>query len=106
MSAVTSISLFVIGSDKIGCWCDIIDPNILAQTEDKTGDRKESFYEELESVLKKLLNYHMNMLLGNFIAEVGTEDIFKPATENKILLNFEDLKFIIYISYCNDRFKN
>jgi len=33
-----------------GQWCDIIDLNMRASTEDKTDDTKDSFYEELESI--------------------------------------------------------
>jgi hypothetical protein len=33
-----------------GRWCHIIVPNVLAPTEDKTDDLKDSFYEEMERV--------------------------------------------------------
>jgi hypothetical protein len=39
---------------------------------------KDSFYEELERVFDKFPKYHMKIMLGDFIAKVGREDIFKP----------------------------
>jgi exonuclease III len=61
-----------------GRWCDIIVLNVHAPTEDKTDDIKNRFYEELEQVFDKFLKYHMEILLGDFSAKVGKEDIFKP----------------------------
>jgi exonuclease III len=68
----------------IGChiqlkdrWCHIIVLNVHATTEDKTDEVKDSFYEELEHVFDKFPNYHMKILLGDFNAKVGKEDIFK-----------------------------
>jgi endonuclease/exonuclease/phosphatase family metal-dependent hydrolase len=40
---------------------------------------KDSFYNELERVFDKFPKYHMKILLGDFNAKVGREDIFKPA---------------------------
>jgi hypothetical protein len=51
--------------------------NVHAPTEDKTDDVKDSFYEELERVFDKFPKYHMKILLGDFNAKVGREDIFK-----------------------------
>jgi exonuclease III len=46
--------------------------------QDKTDDVKDSFYEELERVFDKFPKYHMKIMLGDFNAKVGKEDIFKP----------------------------
>jgi hypothetical protein len=46
---------------------------------------KDGFYKELECVFDKFPKYCMKILLGNFSAKVGLEDIFKPATGNKSL---------------------
>jgi exonuclease III len=59
-----------------GRWCHIIVLNVHAPTEDKTDDVKNSFYEELERVFDKFPKYHMKILLGDFNAKVGAEDIF------------------------------
>jgi exonuclease III len=53
-----------------------------APTEDKDDDIKDSFYEELEKVLNQFSRYHMKLLLGDFNAKVGREDIFKPTIGN------------------------
>jgi exonuclease III len=58
-------------------WFHIIVLNAHASKEDKTVDLKGSFYEELERIFDKFLNYHMKILLGDFNAKVGREDIFK-----------------------------
>jgi hypothetical protein len=46
-------------------------------TEDKCGDTKDCFYEELEHVFDEFPKYHMKILLGDFSTKVGREDIFK-----------------------------
>ena len=56
-----------------------------APSEDKCGDSKDSFYEELEQVFHHFRRYHMKILLGDFNAKVGREDIFKPTIGNEIL---------------------
>jgi exonuclease III len=68
-----------------GRWCHIIVLNIHAPTDDKTDDVKDSFYEEKENVFDKFLKYHMKILLGDFNAKVGREDIFKPKIGNESL---------------------
>jgi hypothetical protein len=61
--------------------------NVHAPTEDN-DDVKDSFYEELERVLDKFPKYHMKILLGDFSAKVGREDIFKPTIGNESLHEF------------------
>jgi exonuclease III len=56
--------------------------NVHAPTEDKFYDVKGSFYEEMERVFDKFKKYHMKILLEDFNANVGREDIFKPTIEN------------------------
>jgi exonuclease III len=65
-----------------GRWCNIIVLNVHAPTEDKMDDIKDRFYEELEQVFDKLPKNHMKILLGDFNAKVGREDIFKPTVGN------------------------
>jgi hypothetical protein len=40
-------------------------------------------YEELELAFDKFPKYHMKILLGDFVAKVGKEDIFKLTTGNE-----------------------
>jgi hypothetical protein len=54
-----------------GHWCDIV--NVHAPTE------------ELQHVFDQFPKYHTEILLGDFIAKVGREDIFKPTIKNKHL---------------------
>jgi hypothetical protein len=57
----------------------------MLQQKIKTDDVKGNFYEELERVLDKFPKYHMKILLGDLIAKVGREDIFKPTIGNESL---------------------
>jgi exonuclease III len=68
-----------------GRWCHIILLNVHAPTEDKTDDVKDSFYEELERMFDKIPKYHTKILLGDFNAKVGRQDIFKSTAGNESL---------------------
>jgi hypothetical protein len=68
-----------------GRGCHIIVLNVHASTKDKTDDVKGSFYEELERLFDKFPKYHMKILLGDFNAKVGREDIFTLTIGNEIL---------------------
>jgi hypothetical protein len=46
---------------------------------------RDNLYEELEHVFDKFPKYYMNILLGDFNAKEGRENIFKPTTGNKNL---------------------
>ncbi|PNF26439.1 hypothetical protein B7P43_G16450 [Cryptotermes secundus] len=59
--------------------------NVHAPTEDKIDDIKDRLYEELEHVFDKFPKYPMKILLGDFNAKVGREDIFKPTIVNESL---------------------
>jgi hypothetical protein len=51
--------------------------------EEKSDGSKDSFlYEELEEVLNRITKYHMKLLLGDFNAQLGEEDIFKLTIGN------------------------
>jgi len=60
-----------------GSKCNIIVLNVHAPSEEKSGDSKDSFYEELEQVFYLLPKYHMKILLGYFIAKRGERDHFQ-----------------------------
>jgi hypothetical protein len=66
-----------------GRWCHIIVLNVHTPTEDKTDEVKDSFYEKLERVFDKFPKYHMKILLKDFNAKVGREDIFKLMIGNE-----------------------
>jgi hypothetical protein len=46
---------------------------------------KDSFYEELGRVFDQFPRYDMKILLGDFSAKVGRENIFKPTIGNESL---------------------
>jgi hypothetical protein len=60
-----------------GVWCDIIVLKVQVPIEDKTDDIKDRFYEELDHVFVIFPKNNIKVLLGDFIAKVGREDIFK-----------------------------
>jgi hypothetical protein len=53
-----------------GRWCDIIELNVHAPTEDKDDDIKDSVYEEQEQVFDQFHRYHMKIFMGDFITKV------------------------------------
>ena len=52
--------------------------NVPAPSEEKSEELKDSFNEELEEVFYHLPKYYMKILLGDFNAKLGRENIFKP----------------------------
>jgi hypothetical protein len=61
-----------------GSWDNIIDLNVRAPRKDTSDDVKDSFYEEIGRLSDQFPRYYTKILLGNFIAKVGREDILKP----------------------------
>jgi hypothetical protein len=59
--------------------------NIYAPTEDKTDDVRNSFYEDFEHVFDKCPKYHIKIMVGDFNAKVGREDIFIQTIWNESL---------------------
>jgi hypothetical protein len=60
-----------------GRWCNIIVLNAHAPTEEKNGDSKDSFYEELEQVFDYFPKYHVKILLRDFNAKTGKTGYFQ-----------------------------
>jgi hypothetical protein len=58
---------------------------VYAPSEEKSGDSKGIFDEELKQSFYNFPKYHMKILL-DFNAELGREDIFKPTFGNESLL--------------------
>jgi hypothetical protein len=56
-----------------------------APCEDKGDDEKDSFYEELRRVFDQFPRYDTKIILGDFNAKVGRENIFKPTIRNESL---------------------
>ena len=56
-----------------------------APSDEKSDNSKRSSYEELEQVFNHFPKYHMKILLGDFNAKVGRENIFKRTIGNESL---------------------
>jgi len=67
------------------CRYSVIALNVRALSEKKNYDWKGSFHEELEQVFYHFLQYHMKILLEDFNAKMGRENIFKPTIGDKSL---------------------
>jgi len=67
-----------------GRWPNIIVVNVHAPSEEKSEESKDSFYEELEHVFDHFPKYHMKILLGDFNAKVGRDNIFKPLMDRRV----------------------
>jgi hypothetical protein len=68
-----------------GRWCHIIVLKVHAPAEDKTDDVEDSLPEELERAFNKFSKFYIKIMLGEFSAKSGKEDIFKPTVENESL---------------------
>jgi hypothetical protein len=68
-----------------GRWCNIILLNAHTPTEEKNDNSKDSFYEVSEQVFDHFPKYLVTILLGEFIAKLRREDIFKPKIGNESL---------------------
>ena len=66
-----------------GRWCNIIVLNVHGPSEEKSDSSKDSFYEELQQVFDHFPKYHVKIILGDFNAKVGRENIFKPTIGNE-----------------------
>ena len=66
------------------CWCNIIVLNVHA-SEEKSDDSKDSFYEELEQVFDHFPKSHTKIVVGDFNAKVGRENILKLTFGNESL---------------------
>jgi hypothetical protein len=57
--------------------CIIIILNVHAPTQEKSNNSKDNFYEELEQVFNHFFFFIIKILLGNFNAKLGRQDISK-----------------------------
>jgi hypothetical protein len=64
---------------------------------------KDSFYKELEQVFDQFPRYHMKIMLGDFIAKVGREDIFKPIIGNESLHEVSNDNGVRVINFANSK---
>jgi endonuclease/exonuclease/phosphatase family metal-dependent hydrolase len=64
---------------------------------------KDSFYEELERVFDKFPKCHMKILLGDFNAKVGREDILKPKIGNESLHESSNDNWIRLVNFATSK---
>jgi hypothetical protein len=64
-----------------GRWCNIV--NMYTPCKDTSDDIKNSIYEKIGRVFDQFPRYDTKILLGDFNAKVGREDIFKPTIGNE-----------------------
>ena len=57
--------------------------NVPVTSEDKDDDIKGNFYKEIEQLFNQLPVYHMDILLGDFIVNLGRENISQPTIWNE-----------------------
>jgi hypothetical protein len=65
--------------------CTLI--NVPAPTNKKMGKVKAKFYNSKEQNINQIANSIIKIILGDFNAKVGKEDIYKPTTDNESLQN-------------------
>jgi exonuclease III len=87
-----------------GRWCNIIVLNVHTPCENKGDDVKDRFYEELGRIFDQFPRYDMNILLGDFNAKVGRENIFKPTIGNESLHEINNDNGVRVVNF--DRSKN
>ena len=109
---VSAVKRVEIVSDRMsyivlrGRWCNIICLNVHAPSEEKSDDSKNSFYEELKQVFfYHFPKYHMEILLGDFNAKLGREDIYRltigneslhqVSNDNGVIVNFATSKNLV-----------
>jgi len=63
--------------------CTLI--NVRAPTNEKAKVMKEEFYNLLEQNINQIANSNIKIILGDFNAKVGKEDIYKPTIGNESL---------------------
>ena len=61
--------------------------NVHAQTNEKTNEINEEFYNLLEQNINQIANSDIKIILGDFKVKVGKENIYKPTIGNESLHN-------------------
>jgi hypothetical protein len=72
--------------------------------EEKGDESKDSFYEELEQVFDHFPKYYMKMLLGDFSAKVGRENIFKPTIAQESLHQDSNDNGVRIVNFATSKF--
>jgi hypothetical protein len=87
-----------------GRWFHSIVLNVHAPTEYKIDDVKDSFNEELERIFNKFPKYHMKILLGDFNAEVGRENLYKVTVLNESIHEMSNNNGVSVVSITTSKY--
>jgi len=79
---------------------DIVIINCYAPTEEKGEDIKESFYEELDRVWDVIPNSCVKIVLGDFNAKVGREEMYQPTIGRESLHDRSNDNGTRLINFC------
>lgn len=79
-----------------GRWCDIIVLKTRGPTKDDSDASKDRSYEDLQQVFVSFSKNHIKILLENFNAKFGREDISQLTIRNDILHKNSNLNCVIY----------
>jgi hypothetical protein len=72
-------------------------------TDNKSDDRKPGIYEQMEYIFDQFPTQDINTLFGEFNANVGREDIFKPTIRKTVYIKSD---MIMGLLCCVKRKKN
>jgi len=61
--------------------------NVNTPTNEKPEEVREEFYNLLEQNINQIANSDIKIILGDFNAKVGNEDVYKPTIGNESLHN-------------------
>jgi hypothetical protein len=86
-----------------GLWCHLIVLRVNDATEDKNVYVNDTFYEELEHGFHGVRKYHTKILLGDFIAKLGKEDIFKQTIGNETLHEISNDKGVRVVNFATSK---
>jgi hypothetical protein len=86
-----------------GRWCNITALNVHTPCDDKGDDVKGSFYEALGCVFYQFPRYNTEILLGDFNAKVGGENIFKPTSGNESLHEISDENGVRVVNFATSQ---
>jgi hypothetical protein len=68
---------------------------------EKSDDTKDSLYEDLEQIFDHFPKYQMKILLAEFNAKVGRENIFKPTSGNESLHQNKGVRIVSFATSKN-----
>jgi hypothetical protein len=83
--------------------CNIIVLNVQVPCEDKGDEEKDSFFEELGRIFDQFPRYDMKIILGDFNAKVGTENICKPMVGNESLHEISNARGVRAVNFATSK---